>query len=141
MIVFSLAKFKPVENSGKVFIKSDRINKYLGVHIFSYLIRNSPFKFLNLGVYLKSNSILEISRVYEEIRKAERNHIFAFFLVTIGSIILLFYNNRITDMLCITFSNVIFNVYPVLSLQSVKTRISKIICKQNDLGENRNINS
>lgn len=141
MIVFSSSKLKPVENSRKVLIKSDRINKYLGVHVFSYLIRNSPFKFLNLGVYIKSNSLIEIIRVKEEIRKAERNHIFAFLLVTVGSIILLFFNNRISDMLCITFSNVVFNVYPVLSLQSVKSRISKVINKQNGSGEKRVIKS
>lgn len=141
IIVYSTAKLQPLENSGEVLINSDRVNRYLGVYIFSYIIRYSPFRFLNLGVYLKNNSIQELNRVYTEIRKAERNHLLAFLLVTVASSIFLLFNNPLTNFLYITISNILFNLYPALSLQLQKSRIFKMVRKQNNQGESKNIRS
>lgn len=139
VLVFSSAKLKHAGNPGRVFISSDRMNRFLGVYIFSYIIINSPLKFLNLKVYLKNNSFKEIIRVNTEIRKAERSHLFAFVLVTIGSIVFLFFSSRFVDILSITFSNVLFNLYPALSLQLQRSRISKMIRKQNHQGQGKDV--
>ncbi|WP_369427665.1 hypothetical protein [Pontibacter harenae] len=139
LIVFSSSKLNSLENNTKILIKSDRINRYLGVPIFSYIIRNSPFKFLNLGVYLRNSTFPEIIRVDAEINKAERNHLLAFYLVLVGSCLFLLFRNRINEFLYITFSNVIFNLYPFLSLQLQRIRISKLMERQHKQSEKKNI--
>jgi hypothetical protein len=115
----------------KSIIESDRTNRYLGVYLFSNIIRNTPFKFLNLRLYFKGRSSEELIRVETEIKNAERGHLFAFYLVLIASAVFLIFENDRTTYLYINLSNIVFNGYPVLSLQLQKKRVIEILQRMN----------
>lgn len=114
----------------RFIIKSDKRNKYLGVYLFSFIIRNSLFKLLNLELYFKKKSAHELYRLEIEIRNAERGHLFAFYSVIVGSLIFLLLTKNRFDFLLINFWNVVFNLYPILALQLQRKRIYKILHKQ-----------
>jgi len=132
IIIFSFLKVNILLKDYEIknLINSDSINRYLGIHLFSFIIRNSPVRFLNLAVYSKNKSFQELRR---EIRNAERGHLFAFYLVLMSSAVYLIFVKNTTDYLYINLWNIVFNGYPVLSLQVQKKRVHGIL-KKNKLG-------
>ena len=111
------------------FIKSEMINKIIGVGIVKWIVKNTFFKFLNQKLKLdKKMNISDIKNIRNEMTKSEIDHLFAFIFVTIF-IIVQFFNQKYLlafIMLCV---NILMNLYPSLLQQQHKRRIDKLILK------------
>ena len=132
MIITALIRktnFYNKELSTLNFVKSEMINKIIGVGIVKWIVKNTFFKFLNQKLKLdKKMNISDIKNIRNEMTKSEIDHLFAFIFVTIF-IIVQFFNQKYLlafIMLCV---NILMNLYPSLLQQQHKRRIDKLILK------------
>ncbi len=111
------------------FIKSEIINKFIGVGVVKWIVKNTFFKFLNDKIkFDRKMKISEIRTIRSEMTKSEVDHLFAFFFV-LGYVITILYNQKYLLGLTVLFVNIIMNLYPSLLQQQNKRRIDKLIFK------------
>jgi len=109
------------------FIKSDRINSWIGVDIVKWVVKNTPFKFLNQKLKLKNKTeITDLINIKKEMTSSEIDHLIGFVFVTIFALIK-FYKTEILFGLTILIVNIWMNLYPSLLQQQNKRRIDKLI--------------
>lgn len=109
------------------FIKSEKINSLIGVDIVKWVVKNTPFKFLNQKLKLKSKTeITDLINIKKEMTSSEIDHLIGFVFVTIFALIK-FYKTEIIFGLTILIVNLWMNLYPSLLQQQNKRRIDKLI--------------
>ncbi len=111
------------------FIQSEKWNKYIGVDIVKWIIKNTPFQYFNQKLKLK-NKIRkeELYKLRQEMTKAEIEHLIGFAFVTFFAFAK-FYKNELLFGLTIMVVNTLMNLYPTLLQQQNKRRIDKLINK------------
>lgn len=111
------------------FIKSERLNKAIGLAGFKWIIKNTFLKFFNQK--LKLNRKAEKSDLYKlrkEMTISEVDHLIGFVFVSIFALVK-FYNHNFLFGLIIMLVNIVMNLYPSLLQQENKRRIDKFLQK------------
>jgi hypothetical protein len=108
------------ENDGVVY-------RYLAVSTFGRLLRETPLRYLNPTVYLVDGKP-DLLKIYRQVASAEAIHFWAAVLFTpyIGFVWLTGHKREAMIFLLI---QLLFNVYPVLHLRTVRGRMEGPLCK------------
>jgi len=113
------------------FIKSETLNKRIGIGIFKWIVKNSFFKYFNQKLKLKNKvKGRDLNELRKEMTFAEIGHLVGFVVVFIFTI-MKFLNGNYVFGLVILAVNIVLNLYPSLLQQENKRRIDKLIKKFN----------
>jgi hypothetical protein len=106
------------------FIRSKRINLYIGLNYFKWIVKNTAFKFFNQKIKL-ANGNTDLNLIRNEMILAEISHLIGFLFV---AIIAVFFSFKIslTYGLSIMVTNILLNLYPSLLQQENKRRIDRL---------------
>ena len=109
------------------FLKSDKLNKLIGVNIFKWIVKNTFFKFFNQKLKLEGRiEKTDLNKLRDEMTISEIDHVIGFAFVTIFALVKLFSLNFFFG-LTIMMVNILMNLYPSLLQQENKRRIDKLI--------------
>ena len=109
------------------------VYRQVGVCLFGSVLRNTPFRFLNTGVYLSSD-VKDLHRLLRRVANAEATHFWAALLFTayIGHLYLSGRPQIATGFLAV---QVLFNVYPILHLRLIRGRLDALLQRQHRRAE------
>lgn len=125
--LFSKTDFYKQRLSNLNFIKSDRLEKAIGVEIFKWIIMHSFFKYFNPKLSMAKKILTsELGEYRSEMTKAEINHHFAFLFMSIFIIIKLFKGLYLFALVMLLI-NILMNLYPSLLQQRNKRRIDRFL--------------
>jgi len=127
MIINALIKNQDwyVRLSNINLIKSKRVNRWIGMDGFTWLVKNTPFKFFNPGLKVKGKATdLEVLR--QEMTFADVSHLIGFLFVAVFAIFKAI-NISLLFGLVIMLVNLLLNLYPSLLQQHNKKRIDQFI--------------
>ncbi|MES2726280.1 MAG: hypothetical protein V4643_04200 [Bacteroidota bacterium] len=129
--VLKKTKFYNHELSNLNFIKSEKVNKWFGVDLVKWTVKNTPFKYFNQKLKL-SNKIekTDLHTLRKEMTNSEIDHLIGFVFVTIFALFK-FYKTEWLFGLTIIIVNILMNLNPSLLQQQNKRRIDKLINKGN----------
>ncbi|MBG9377375.1 hypothetical protein I5907_14120 [Panacibacter sp. DH6] len=112
------------------FIRSDNVNKWVGVNMVKWIVKNTPFKFLNQKLQLAGKSAgTDLQEVRKAMTSAETDHLAGFLFVTVFVFTKL-YQQEWLFALTIMIANILMNLHPSLLQQQNKRRIDKIVKKR-----------
>lgn len=111
------------------FLKSERLNKIIGMGIFKWIVKNTFFKFFKQNLKVK-NKIEKpvLIKLRDEMTISEIDHLIGFAFVTLFALEKLFGLNLLFG-LTIMMVNILMNLYPSLLQQKNKRRIDLLINK------------
>jgi Glycosyl-4,4'-diaponeurosporenoate acyltransferase len=127
--VLKKTKFYNTELSNLNFIRSDMLNKWFGVDLVRWTVKNTPFKYLNQKLTL--NGKIEkagLHKLRQEMTSSEIDHLIGFVFVAIFALVK-FYKTEWLFGLTIMIVNILMNLNPSLLQQQNKRRIDKLIKK------------
>jgi hypothetical protein len=110
----SLRAVRAWETSGQVY-------RQLAVQRFGRVLRDTPLRYLNAGVYLSSDA-RDLSGLYCRAASAEATHFWAALLWT-PYIAYLLLTRRLGMALLFVAVQLLFNVYPILHLRWLRGRL------------------
>lgn len=111
------------------FIKSEKLNKFIGLGIFKWFIKNTFFKYLNQSLTIKKKiEKTDLINLRDAMTKAEIDHLIGFIFVTAFALVK-FFNFDFVFGLTIMIVNALMNLYPSLLQQENKRRIDKFIIR------------
>jgi Glycosyl-4,4'-diaponeurosporenoate acyltransferase len=111
------------------FIKSEKLNRIIGIDVFKWIVKNTFFKFFNQKLKLKRKiKKTELNKLRDKMTISEIDHLIGFAFVTIFAF-LKFYSSHFLFGLTIMIVNVLMNLYPSLLQQENKRRIDKLVKK------------
>jgi uncharacterized protein YacL len=111
------------------FIKSEKLNKAIGIGVIKWIVKNTFFKFFNPKLkFDRSVNLTELKTIRNEMTKSEIEHLIAFVFASFFAIIK-FYNHNYLFCLIIMIVNILMNLYPSLLQQQNKRRIDKLEIK------------
>ena len=99
-----------------------------GVRLFGTVLRNTPLRFLNAGVYLSSN-VKDLHGLYRRVASSEATHFWAA-LLFLAYIAYLYLSGRPRIATGFLAVQVLFNVYPILHLRLLRGRLDAILQRQ-----------
>jgi ABC-type protease/lipase transport system fused ATPase/permease subunit len=127
--VLKKTKFYNHELSNLNFVRSDILNKWFGVGLVKWTVKNTPFKYLNQKLKLKSKiEKTDLHKLRQEMTSSEIDHLVGFVFVTIFALVK-FYKTEWLFGLTIMIVNILMNLNPSLLQQQNKRRIDKLIKK------------
>lgn len=113
------------------FIKSEKLNKWFGVDIVKWVVKNTPFKYFNQNLKLKNKiEKTDLHVLRNEMTSSEIDHLIGFVFVSIFALVK-FYKTEWLFGITIMFVNIWMNFIPSLLQQQNKRRIDKLIKKCN----------
>jgi len=123
----ALSKVRPWELTGDLY-------RQLGVRLFGKMLRNSPLRFLNKGVYLGA-VVEDLDSLCRRVASAEATHFWAalLFMAYIGYLYLSGRPQFATGFLAV---QVLFNLYPILHLRLMRASLEAIL-RRKKVGSNR----
>lgn len=108
------------------FIENKSLNKNIGLGIIKWVVKNTPFKFFNPKLKLKSKvEMTDLDTLRKEMTSAEIGHLIAFVFVMIFALKELVHLNFVFALI-IMIVNTLMNLYPSLLQQENKRRIDKL---------------
>ena len=111
------------------FIKSQNLNRIIGIGIFKWIVKNTFFKYFNQKLKLKRKiEKTDLNKLRNEMTKSEIEHLIGFVFVTIFAFVKFFSANFLFGFI-IMIVNILMNLYPSLLQQENKRRIDKLIKK------------
>ncbi|MBK9635439.1 MAG: hypothetical protein IPO64_13360 [Bacteroidetes bacterium] len=114
------------------FVKSDLLNKFLGVNFLKWIVRNTPVKYFNQKIKLKGIvDKSDLQKMRQEMTKSEIEHLVGFAFVTIF-VLVKFYKSEWLFGLIMMMVNVFMNLNPSLLQQQNKRRLDDLIKKNED---------
>jgi|SRR5690606_22425073 len=109
------------------FIKSENLNKIIGIGIFKWIVKNTFFKYFNPNLKLKKKvEMSDLNKLRSEMTKSEIDHLIGFIFVTFFAIAAII-NGNYLFCLIIMILNFLMNLYPSLLQQENKRRIDRFI--------------
>lgn len=130
MAVNALLKNIPFYNnelSNLNFIKSRMLNKYFGVDLVKWIIKNTPFKYFNQKLKLRNKiEKTDLHELRKEMTSSEIDHLIGFVFVAIFAL-MKFYKTEWLFGLTIMTVNIVMNLHPSLLQQQNKRRIDNVI--------------
>jgi ABC-type protease/lipase transport system fused ATPase/permease subunit len=121
------------------FIKSERLNKLIGLGFFKWIVKNTFFKYLNQKLKVSNKvKLSELNELRKDMTYAEITHLIGFVFTTVF-VFLKFIKGDHLFGLTILLVSIILNLYPALLQQLNKRRIDKflIIHKFNNFNSNK----
>lgn len=111
------------------FIKSNQLNKIIGIGVIKWIVKNTFFKFFNQKLKLKSKvEKTDLNKLRNEMTKSEIEHLIGFVFVTIFALVK-FYTVSMLFASIMMIVNILMNLYPSLLQQMNKRRIDELIKK------------
>lgn len=111
------------------FLKSERLNKIIGMGIFKWIVKNTFFKFFKQNLKVKNKiEKPDLIKLRDEMTISEIDHLIGFAFVTLFALEKLFGLNLLFG-LTIMMVNILMNLYPSLLQQKNKRRIDLLINK------------
>ncbi len=108
-------------------IKSEKLNKCLGVDIVKWVVKNTPFKYFNQKLKLRNKiEIADLHVLRVEMTSSEIDHLIGFVFVMFF-VLMKFYKTEWLFGLTILIVNILMNLSPSLLQQQNKRRIDKLI--------------
>lgn len=108
-------------------IKSEKLNKCLGVDIVKWVVKNTPFKYFNQKLKLRNKIVLaDLHVLRAEMTSSEIDHLIGFVFVMFF-VLMKFYKTEWLFGLTILIVNILMNLSPSLLQQQNKRRIDKLI--------------
>lgn len=127
--VLRKTRFYDNELSNLNFIKSEKANKWFGVDIVKWTVKNTPFKYFNQKLQLKNKAEkTDLHKLRKEMTSSEIDHLIGFIFVTLFALVK-FYTTEWLFGLTIMIVNILMNLNPSLLQQQNKRRIDKLIKK------------
>lgn len=109
------------------FIGNERINYWLGLEPFKWVIMHSFFKFFNPKLSIKKKIFAaELEEYRKEMTTAELNHNFAFAFMAVFILIKIFKGLYLFALVMLVV-NMLMNLYPSLLQQQNKRRIDRYL--------------
>jgi len=125
--LLSKTNFYQKKLSSLNFIKNEKVNYYIGLESFKWIIIHSVFKYFNPKLSIKKKILLgELGGYRSEMTTAELNHLFAFVFMGIFILIKIFYGLYLFAIVML-FVNILMNLYPCLLQQQNKRRIDRYL--------------
>jgi len=117
-------------------IKSETLNKKIGLEIFKWMVINTFFKYCNQLLKLKSkkSGITELNELRKRMTNSEVSHLIGFVYAAIFAFVKFIYGNYLFGLI-IMMVNILMNLYPSLLQQENKKRIDKMIKNYAEPGE------
>lgn len=111
------------------FLQSEKWNKWIGLGFVKWIVKNTPYKYLNDRLKLKSKiEKTDLITLRRDMTKSEIDHLIGFAFVTIFALVK-FYKTEWLFGLIIMIVNTLMNLYPSLLQQQNKRRIDKLLKK------------
>lgn len=108
-------------------IKSESINKRIGLRFFKWIVKKTFFKFFNPKLKLNNRiEMTDLNGLRKEMTYAEISHFIGFAFVTIFILIKLI-NGDFLFALIFMIVNILMNLYPSLLQQENKRRIDRLM--------------
>lgn len=112
------------------FVENEKLNKYIGVNIIKWIVKNTPFKYFNQTIKIKSRIEKPgLIKLREEMTNSEIGHLIGFAFVLISALVIFLKTKIIIGFVIIMTVNIFMNLYPSLLQQQNKRRIDKLIRK------------
>lgn len=109
------------------FIPSSTWNKRIGLKYFTWIVKNTFFKFFNQKIKVQ-NKQTDLTVIRYEMTLSEISHLIGFVFVIIFAIYMSFAAS-FTFGLAVMIPNILMNLYPSLLQQANKRRIDKLITR------------
>lgn len=109
------------------FIPGSGANRYLGIWVFRWIVRDTPLRFFNPAVRLREGRA-DLARVRNAMTHAEVSHLIGFGFVAIVAVYMGFAVGW-TFAALMTLPNVVLNLYPALLQQENKRRIDRLLAR------------
>lgn len=117
------------ELSNLNLVRSDIINRCLGVDLVKWIVKNTPFKYFNQALKLKGRiEKADLNKLRQEMTDAEISHLAGFVFVTVFAFVKLYQTGWLFGLM-IMIVNVLMNLNPSLLQQQNKRRIDKFLKK------------
>ncbi|RDC56332.1 hypothetical protein DU508_12060 [Pedobacter chinensis] len=117
------------ELSNLNFVKSEKLNEWIGVDVVKWIVKNTPFKYFNQKLKLRNKiEKSDLLNLRKEMTSSEIDHLIGFAFVTIFALVK-FYKAELFFGFTIMIVNILMNLYPSLLQQQNKRRIDKLIKK------------
>jgi uncharacterized protein YacL len=111
------------------FIKNERLNKFIGLGLFKWIVKNTSFRFFNQKIKInKRIEKVDLVKLRGEMTISEIDHLVAFIFVTCFAFFS-FYNLKFISGSMMMLVNVLMNLYPSLLQQENKRRIDQFLNK------------
>ncbi|WP_290696363.1 hypothetical protein [Lacinutrix sp.] len=118
--------YKKISNFS--FIKSETINKNIGIKYFKWIVKNTFFKFFNQKIKVE-NKKTDLTEIRHEMTLSEISHLIGFVFVSFFAVYQCFNQNFVFG-LTMMIPNILMNFFPSLLQQENKRRIDKLISRQ-----------
>lgn len=111
------------------FIKSETLNKWIGVNMVKWIVKNTPFKYINQKLHLKNKiEKADLYQLRQDMTSSEIDHLIGFVFVAAFALVK-FYKTQWLFGLTIMAVNILMNLNPSLLQQQNKRRIDRLIKK------------
>ncbi|MEE4639454.1 MAG: hypothetical protein V2J42_12025 [Wenzhouxiangella sp.] len=128
ILIFPLAKSAYYQRLQHLnFIPSATVNRYMGIWIFRWIVRDTPFRFFNPTIRLTSGRA-DLARVRDAMTHAEISHLIGFFAVVLVALYMSVTTSWLLGLM-IMMANTLLNLYPSLLQQENKRRIDRLIAR------------
>ena len=112
------------------FVENEKLNKYIGVGIVKWIVKNTPFKYFNQFIKIKGRiEKAGLIKLREDMTNSEIGHLTGFAFVLIVALIIFLKTKFILGTIIIMTVNIIMNLYPSLLQQQNKRRIDNLLKK------------
>lgn len=109
------------------FIKNEQLNKWIGIGIIKWIVKNTAFKYFNQKLKLTGKiERTDLDFLRKDMTHSEIDHLLGFAFVTVFALVKLYQSEFIFGLI-IMFVNALMNLYPSLLQQQNKRRIDKLI--------------
>jgi hypothetical protein len=108
------------------FIRSEKVNRLLGLRIYKWIVTKSIFKYFNQKIKVNGKINAQFMKeLREEMTFSELSHLCSFILILIISLYYMF-QFKLASILMLFVLNFIFNLYPVLLQQYNNRRLVRV---------------
>lgn len=109
------------------FIRSEAVNKAIGVGLVRWGAMNTFFRFFNPNIHLSNSAGVDrLTEIRKQMTHSEIGHLIAFVAVVVYSIFMAV-NGRLLFAGMLTLSNFFLNLHPSLLQQQNKRRIDQVL--------------
>lgn len=129
--ILKKTNFYNKHSSNLNFIKSKKVNQFIRIYIFKWIVKNTFFKYLNQRLKLKNKiDRSDLIQLRNDMTSSEIDHLIGFAFVTVFAVIKSYQFNLLFG-LTIMLVNTFMNLYPSLLQQENKRRIDQFIRRIN----------
>ena len=112
------------------FVENEKLNKYIGVDVIKWIVKNTPFKYFNQTIKIKGRiEKTGLIKLRQDMTSSEISHLIGFAFVLFVALLIFLKTKFFLGMVIILTINILMNLYPSLLQQQNKRRIDKLLKK------------